>query len=152
MIRIERTDERDPEFLRLVALLDAELAVRDGDEHAFYSQFNRIERLNLLGVVVAFDDETAVGCGAFKAFSESEVEIKRMFVSPDHRGKRIAAALLQELEIWATELGFSAAVLETGIRQPEAIALYTRALYQRIPNYGQYADVYESVCMRKEIN
>jgi GNAT superfamily N-acetyltransferase len=152
MIRIERTDERDPEFLRLVALLDAELAVRDGDEHAFYSQFNRIERLNLLGVVVAFDDETAVGGGAFKAFSESEVEIKRMFVSPDHRGKRIAAAILQELEIWATELGFSAAVLETGVRQPEAIALYARSGYERIPNYGQYADVYESACMRKEIN
>jgi GNAT superfamily N-acetyltransferase len=74
-----------------------------------------------------------------------------MFVLPDHRGKRIAARILTELESWASESGFKACVLETGFKQPEAIALYKRSGYKVIPNYGQYSDVDSSVCMRKTI-
>jgi len=131
-------------------MLDDELRLRDGEDHYFFAQFNKI--VGLSGVVVAYDGEEAIGCGAFKRFSETEAEIKRMFVRVENRGQRIAAQILKELENWVGESGFSACVLETGFKQPEAIALYTRSGYGIMPNYGQYADVGNSVCMRKAIN
>lgn len=147
---IKRTNEEDADFLSLVELLDAELAERDGEEHGFYAQFNK--PVGLLGVVVAYRDGESVGCGAFKKYDENSVEIKRMYVLPDRRGLRIAGEILTELETWSTELGFSEYVLETGFKQPEAIALYTRSGYEVIPNYGQYVGVENSVCMKKTVN
>jgi putative acetyltransferase len=79
------------------------------------------------------------------------MEIKRMFVTPASRGKGVAAAVLAELEKWAAELSFSACLLETGKRQPEAIRLYTKNGYQPTPNYGQYTGIENSLCFRKEI-
>lgn len=148
-VRLVRTDNTDEDFQRLVVELDRELALRDGDEHAFYSQFNTLDAM--LGVVVAYVGDTAVGCGAFKRHTDDIAEIKRMFVLPEWRGRRIAAGVLAVLESWAAERGFTVCVLETGLKQPEAIALYKRSGYREIPNYGQYADVVNSVCMRKEL-
>lgn len=149
MLNLIRTDADDNDFLVLVGLLDAELKLRDGEDHYFFAQFNKLA--GLLGVVVAYSADEPVGCGAFKQFSETEAEIKRMFVSPEHRGQRIAAQILAELEAWSGEQGFAACVLETGFKQPEAIALYQRSGYEVIPNYGQYADTDKSVCMRRVI-
>jgi putative acetyltransferase len=149
MIIIKRTTSEDNDFQKLVALLDNDLAIRDGDEHAFYAQYNKI--VNIKNVVVAYLNGEAVGCGAFKAYETDVVEIKRMYVAPTFRGKGIAQKILAELELWAKENDFHACVLETGKKQPEAIALYTKAGYSDIPNYGQYAGVENSVCMRKEI-
>lgn len=150
MLSISRTTEVNPDFLDLVKLLDIELAQRDGEDHSFYAQFNK--PVGLAGVVLVLDTGEAVGCGAFKEFSTDVAEVKRMFVKPEHRGKRIAALILTEIESWASELGFQECILETGFKQPEAIALYKREGYEVIPNYGQYADVENSVCMRKLIN
>ncbi len=149
MVTLFRTHADDPDLLSLVVLLDEELKLRDGEDHHFFAQFNKLA--GLLGVVVAYVDREPVGCGAFKRFSDTEAEIKRMYVLPDHRGKRIAAQILKLLESWALDSGFTACVLETGFKQPEAIALYKRSGYTEIPNYGQYADVAASVCMRKAI-
>ena len=146
-VRIERTVEMDEEFLGLVRLLDEELAVRDGEEHGFYAQFNK--PVGLSGVVVAYLDSQAVGCGAFKRYEEGVAEIKRMFTRSEARGKRVAASVLKELEAWAAESGFTECILETGHKQPEAIALYRREGYEVIPNYGQYEGMDNSVCMRK---
>jgi len=146
---IRRTDSSDPDFRELVALLDAELAERDGDEHPFYAQFNKIDLIR--HAVVATVDGEAVGCGAYKPYEGDIVEIKRMFVRPRGRGKGIAVAVLDELERWAREEGYSSAVLETGFKQPEAIRLYEKSGYVRIPNYGQYAGVANSLCMRKDL-
>lgn len=148
MIEIRRTTTANTEFLALVKSLDSELAIRDGDDHGFYAQFNKPQ--GLLGVVIAYLDDEPVGCGAIKRFSDTEAEIKRMFVKAECRGRRIAAQVLAELETWASELGFTAFILETGFKQPEAIALYKRSGYTVIPNYGQYANVPNSLCMRKE--
>ena len=148
-VRIERTVESDKEFLGLVRLLDEELAVRDGEEHGFYAQFNK--PVGLGGVVVAYLSGHAVGCGAFKCYEGDVAEIKRMFTRSEARGKRIAAAVLKELEAWAAESGFGECILETGHKQPEAIALYLREGYELIPSYGQYAGVENSVCMRKRL-
>ncbi len=149
MIRLLRTDSDNEDFRELVALLDAELAIRDGAEHSFYAQFNKIDKIR--EVVVAYEDEIAVGCGAFKEFAETTVEIKRMFVRENLRGRGIAGKVLVELETWSKELNFSECVLETGLKQPEAIRLYQKSGYEIIPNYGQYEGIENSVCMRKFI-
>lgn len=143
----KRTDSSDVDFQNLVKLLDADLAVRDGEDHAFYHQFNSIDMLK--NCVVAYSGDHAAGCGAFKPFSEDTVEIKRMYTDTENRGKGIASKILNELEIWAKEEGYSKCVLETGIAQPEAIALYEKRGYCRIPNYGQYIGVDNSVCYEK---
>lgn len=149
MHRFERTDSGNPDFQALVALLDKDLAVRDGDEHAFYDQFNKI--VNLRHVIVCYSDETAIGCGAFKEYDPKLVEIKRMYVLPEYRGKNIGLNILMELETWAAELNYPASILETGKKQPEAISLYQKAGYHMIKNYGQYENVENSVCMAKEL-
>lgn len=149
MRRLKRTDSTDADFISLVAELDAYLKIRDGDENAFYAQFNKIDMIK--NAVVCYVDEVAVGCGAFKPYEGDSVEIKRMFVDPQQRGKGIAQAILKELELWAAELGYTQAVLETGKRQPDAIRLYEKSGYNLIPNYGQYANVENSVCMTKKI-
>lgn len=129
-------------------MLDADLAIRDGADHAFYAQFNKIAVIQ--HAIVAYENEEALGCGAFKKYNDTSAEIKRMYVLPAHRNKGIAAAVLQQLEKWAGEEGYTSAVLETGMKQPEAIRLYEKSGYKRIANYGQYAGVYNSVCMMKE--
>ncbi len=74
-----------------------------------------------------------------------------MFVLQQHRGKGIAGQILALLEQWAKEEGFKSCILETGIEQPEAIRVYEREGYKRIPNYGQYIGVEASLCMEKKI-
>lgn len=147
MIDLVRTNSDNTDFRALVALLDAELQIRDGAEHGFYAQFNKIDAIR--EVVVAYENEMAVGCGAFKEYLPRVAEIKRMFVLPERRGNGIAGSVLNELETWAGELDFSECVLETGLKQPEAVRLYQKSGYEIIPNYGQYAGVENSVCMRK---
>jgi putative acetyltransferase len=135
MTKLVRTNSDNADFRELVALLDADLVIRDGAEHAFYAQFNKVDAIR--HVVVAYENETAVGCGAFKDYEKETAEIKRMFVREDFRGQGIAKLILTELETWAWELAFSECLLETGLKQPEAIALYRKNGYEIIPNYGQ---------------
>jgi putative acetyltransferase len=149
MLQLTRTTSENPDFRVLVQLLDQDLAARDGAEHGFYAQYNTIAQLN--HVVVAYLEDVPVGCGAFKPFDADSVEIKRMFVQPTHRGQGVAQAVLGELENWASELGYTSGVLETGKRQPEAIRLYEHSGYGHIPNYGQYVGVENSVCMQKAL-
>jgi len=149
MINLLRTDSENADFRELVTLLDADLAIRDGAEHSFYAQFNKVDAIR--HVIVAYDYEKAVGCGAFKEFENGVAEIKRMYVREAERGKGIAGKILAELENWAKESDFTECVLETGIKQPEAIALYRKSGYEIIPNYGQYAGVENSICMKKFI-
>jgi len=147
MIVVKRTNSKHPDFVAMVALLDEDLAKRDGDEHAFYAQFNNIDHIE--HALVAYMDKTPLGCGAVKEFSKDSVEVKRMYVSPQSRGQGIGAKILSELERWAAELSYKKCVLETGKKQPEAIALYKKAGYKVISNYGQYKGVENSVCFQK---
>jgi len=149
-MKIIRTDSSNSDFINLVRLLDADLAVRDGEEHAFYSQYNKIDKIKY--VVVAYLGEEAVGCGAIKKYDENTVEVKRMFVGNRHRGKGIASKILADLEHWARELKYDRCILETGKKQPEAIRLYQKNNYQQIPNFGQYKDVENSVCFERRLS
>ena len=147
MIRLIRTNSEDPVFVNLVRDLDIELALVDGEDHSFYSQFNKIDKIRY--VVVAFDDEKPVGCGAIKEFAKDTMEVKRMYVIPEKRNKGLASEVLKELENWTLELSYNKCILETGKRQPEAISLYKKNGYSNIPNYGQYSGVENSVCFQK---
>jgi GNAT superfamily N-acetyltransferase len=149
MIKHIRTTSDNKDFRELVTALDADLRIRDGEEHSFYAQFNKIDALKY--VVVAYDDDTAVGCGAIKEYSKDTMEVKRMYVSVNKRGQGVASSVLKELEKWAVELNYSKCVLETGKKQPEAIALYKKSNYKIIPNYGQYENVENSVCFEKKL-
>src|SRR5438093_880791 len=119
-MNVIRTTSENEDFRHLVAALDRELATRDGDEHAFYSQFNKLDTIKH-SVVVYMGDEP-VGCGALRPFDEDAVEVKRMFVPLEYRGRGLATIVLKELESWAAELSFKRCILETGYKQPEAIA------------------------------
>lgn len=147
MQKIIRTTATNEDFRKLVAQLDHYLAVIDGNEHDFYHQFNKIENLNQ--VIVIYEDDIAIACGAIKELDTESMEVKRMFTDPAHRGKGLARQVLSELEKWAAELGYRKCLLETGKRMEDAIALYTRNKYQVIPNYGQYIGVDNSVCFQK---
>lgn len=149
MITINRTDSENPDFVELVRQLDTDLAIRDGDEHEFYAQFNHLDKIK--HAIVAYYDKQPVACGAIRAQNSEVTEVKRMFVVPSQRGKGMASLVLKELENWATELNFKKCVLETGKRQPEAIALYKKSNYQIIPNFGPYVGKENSICFEKII-
>lgn len=149
MIHLLRSDSANPDFQELVALLDADLKVRDGDDHAFYSQYNKTDAIK--HVVIAYEDEKPAGCGAIKHYEADVMEVKRMYTTEDSRGKGIASAILKELETWAAQLGYTKCILETGVKQPEAIALYKKSNYSIIPNYGQYHGIEDSVCFEKQL-
>lgn len=149
MIQLIRTDSENPHFVELVKYLDADLAKRDGEDHPFYAQFNKIDKIKW--VVLAYEDGKPLGCGAIKEYESGTMEIKRMFVYPEARGKGIATEVLSELERWTAELGFTGCILETGKKQPEAIGLYQKNGYTLTPNYGQYAGIENSVCFEKRV-
>lgn len=149
MITITRTDSTNPDFVVLVKLLDAYLAEKDGRDHAFYNQFNTIDKLKY--VVVCYESGIPMACGAMKQYDADSMEVKRMFTIPKSRGKGLASRVLSELEAWAEDLGYKSCVLETGQRQVEAVALYKKQGYSLIPNYGQYVGMENSICFEKEL-
>jgi GNAT superfamily N-acetyltransferase len=147
MIQLIRTHFTNKDFVKLVEFLDADLKIRDGVEHDFYDQFNKINGLK--NVIIAYENEIPVGCGAFKKHPNSIVEIKRMYVAPEVRRKGIAAKILKELETWASEINIEKCILETGKQQPEAIELYKKCGYTITANFGFYENVENSVCFEK---
>jgi GNAT superfamily N-acetyltransferase len=149
MTRTIRTNSKHSDFIQLVDRLDKLLADLDGRDHDFYNQHNKID--NIKHVVLAYDDNLPVSCGAIKEFDPKTMEVKRMFTLDNHRGKGFATLVLTELEKWALELGYSRCVLETGKRLPDAVRLYGKSGYQLIPNYGQYVEMENSICFEKKL-
>ena len=149
MIKLVRTNSENKDFVSLVNYLNDYLKIVDGDEHAFYNQYNNIDVLK--HVVVAYKNEIPLACGAFKAINENTVEIKRMFTQIDGRGNGMASKVLKELEKWSKELSYKTCVLETGKRQTEAVSFYKKMNYSIIPNYGQYKNIANSLCFKKEL-
>ena len=147
MIKLIRANSDNPDFINLVKQLDAYLAEKDGSEHSYYAQFNKIDKIKY--AIVAYENDIPLACGAIKEYDSKTMEVKRMFTLPESRGKGIAAEILIELENWAKELSYKKCILETGKRQPEAIRLYEKKGYKQIPNYGQYINMDNSVCFEK---
>ena len=149
MITLIKTNSDSSDFRSLVVALDADLQARYGEQQSFFSQFNKLDHIH--HVIVAYENNQPIGCGAFKEYELGVAEIKRMYVKPELRSKGIAAEILSNLEEWAKDEGFKTCILETAIKQPEAIRLYEKSGYTRIPNYGQYIGVEISLCMQKQL-
>jgi GNAT superfamily N-acetyltransferase len=146
-MKIIRTNSGNKDFISLVKELDVYLAEKDGAEHPFYAQYNKLDSIK--HVVLAYENSQAVSCGAIKEFTPGVMEVKRMYTLPSARGKGHAGVVLAELEKWAAELGGTKCILETGKKQTEAIQFYHKNHYRPIPNYGQYAGVENSLCFEK---
>jgi putative acetyltransferase len=149
MLLLQRTDAKHPDFHRLIRELDKGLLDNYQEAQSYYDQFNKLD--DIKHVVLAYEGEQALGCGAIKHFDEHRMEVKRMYVAPEARGQRLATKILSELEDWAKHLGYSSCILETGTLQTAAIALYTKEGYAVIPNYGQYVGMDTSICFEKEL-
>lgn len=151
MIRIEEQPPRSAVMLALIRELDADLLGRYPKEQSVYDKHNDLS--DECVAVVAWLNGEAVGCGVYRPVPDNEaaVELKRMFVQRRARGRGIGKRLILELEGIARQRGFTLALLQTGVRQPEAIGLYSRQGYVRIPNYAPYEDDPMSVCMEKSL-
>jgi len=147
MITINRTDSENKDFQDLIYKLDTDLAERNGEKNDFFAQFNKTNLIQ--NVIVAYSDNIPVGCGAIKVYDNNTMEVKRMFVLKEQRGKKIAGTILNNLEQWAKELSYNTCILETGDKMPEAIGLYRKSGYKQIQNYGQYENVESSLCFEK---
>ncbi|WP_137906175.1 GNAT family N-acetyltransferase [Chryseobacterium sp. 2VB] len=148
-MNILRTDSSHKDFQNLVKSLDATLSEHNGENDDFFAQFNTIDTIK--NCIVVYIDDIPAACGAFKPFSEDTVEIKRMFTHPEFRKKGLGSAIVKELENWAAELNFKKAVLETSRDLKNAISVYEKSGFNRIPNYGQYIGVEQSVCYEKAL-
>ena len=146
MIEYYACDTANEAFIGLITCLDAELIKRYGAAQAAYQPHNVIDSGE---AIIASENGFHVGCGCFRPYDEDTVEIKRMYVRPEYRGRGVARELLIRLESCAKKKGYRSAVLETGRGQPEAIRLYEKSGYVRIPNYASYADMPESICFKK---
>jgi putative acetyltransferase len=146
---IKRTEARDKDFQLLIKQLDHELWNELKEDQATYDPFNIV--LDVQTAILIYVNDEPVACGCFKEHDDETVEIKRMFVQKTHRGKGLSKKLLQELEGWALEKNYKAAVLETSIRFTVARNLYQTNGYKVVSNYPPYVGLAESVCMKKEL-
>ena len=150
MLKVTRTTSDNNNFRDLINLLDNELNIRYGVTQKINDVYNKIDSINT--AVIVYFENNPIGCGCFKPYDNYTVEIKRMFVRSENRNSGIANSILQELERWARENNFSKSILETGIKQPEAIKFYKKMGYSKIDNYGPYIDNPTSICMSKKLN
>ena len=146
---IKRTTTDDPHFKKLIESLDRELWDELMEDQATYDPHNKVPHLPT--AVLVYNNEEPVACGCFKMYGKDTVEIKRMFVQKEHRGKGLSKVVLRELERWAAEEGYRFALLETSIHFNTACNLYKSNGFNTIPNYGPYVGLAESVCMKKEL-
>jgi GNAT superfamily N-acetyltransferase len=147
-MKVVKTTSENNDFIALITALDKSLWESYPELKSDYWGNNIIE-LNP-NVVVIYLNEKPVACGCFKKYYKNTIEIKRMFVSPEARGLGLAKKIVQVLELWAKELGFSFSVLETLYKQKEAIGLYQKIGYVIVDNYEPYVGLENSICMKKQ--
>jgi putative acetyltransferase len=145
VVRLVELDS--PDFAGLVLALDAELE----DRYPGLSEDEPSTAQDLLVAVVGYRGDAPVGCGALRELESGVGEIKRMFVLPQARRLGVARRMLELLEVQARALGYSSVRLGSGVRQPEALALYELSGYRRIPLFGEYEGAELCVCYEKAL-
>lgn len=137
---------------RLINALNAELESIYPEDGANFFRLDPEEVSEGRGAfLVAYLNDKPMGCGAIRLNEPGLAEIKRMYVDPTVRGRRVGRRIVDALEAQARLLGAKRIVLETGPRQPDAIAMYAHAGFTEIPLYGEYIGSLFSVCMAKEL-
>jgi GNAT superfamily N-acetyltransferase len=148
-VKILCTDSTNIDFVELIKLLDKDLNGRYGELQKQYNKHNQVQYIK--DVVVVYKDEVPVACGAFKEHNIEEIELKRIFVSKENRGQGLSKIIVSELEKIGRSKGYKYALLETGIKQFEAINLYKNSGYEIIENYEPYIGNANSICMKKQL-
>jgi putative acetyltransferase len=151
-VEIRREEIETPSAQALIRDLNGELRERYPEPGANHFRLDAEEVAEGRGaLLVAYRGEVPVACGALRLHDKTTAEIKRMYVIPEERGKGISRRILAALEAEGRKLGARRLVLETGERQTEALALYERAGFARIPRFGEYASSPLSICMAKDL-
>jgi putative acetyltransferase len=149
---IQREEITSSRAASLIRELNAELSQLYPEPGATHFRLSPEEVADGRGAfLVACADGMPLGCGAVRQLDQGTGELKRMYVAPPARGQGIGRALLTELEHEARRLGIRRLVLETGIRQEAALALYRQAGFAVIPAFGEYVDSPTSVCLGKDL-
>lgn len=151
MLKFVYTDGCNSDFIELCHGLDNFLNELVGGEknRAEYIPYNKLDDIH--DVIVAYVDDIPVGGASFKKYNEECAEVKRVFIKEEYRGRGISEALMERLENVAKEQGYSYLILESGEPLVAAMSLYRKIGYKVIPNYGQYKDMPDSVCMKKKL-
>jgi putative acetyltransferase len=151
-VNIRREDIGSSVAAAMIEALNGELSGRYPEAGANHFRLDAEEVADGRGAfLVAYAGSRPVACGAIRRLDAGTAEIKRMYVVPAERRRGFAQVMLARLEAEARALGVARIVLETGVRQPEAIALYTREGFTRIPAFGEYLEDALSVCMAKDL-
>jgi putative acetyltransferase len=145
----ERVDFREPEVQELVGALEAEL-------HALYGRPDQDAPADDafddgVFVVLRGPDGAALACGGLRVAAPGVGEIKRMFTVPSARGRGHAATVLASLVDFAERRGLERLILETGVKQTAALALYAGAGWTRCAPFGPYEDAPESICFERRL-
>lgn len=148
-LKILYTDSTNIDFIRLIKLLDDDLNQRYGELQNQYDKHNKVDYIN--DVVIIYNDEVPVACGAFKEHNIDAIELKRIFVTKENRRQGLSKLIISELEKLGRNKGYKYALLETGRKQHEAINLYRNTGYKIIENYDPYKGNSNSVCMEKHL-
>jgi putative acetyltransferase len=152
LVDIRREELSAPVVQGLICALNAELEARYPEEGANFFRLDPEEVSEGRGVfLVAYLADTPVGCGAVRQIEPGIAEIKRMYVDPTFRGRGVGRQIVDALAAQARQIGAKRIVLETGPRQPDAIAMYEHAGFVEIPLYGEYIGSQFSVCMAKDL-
>ncbi len=147
---LKHADSLSPDALVLTKELHIELEELYGKGRI--EEFEEENKSFLYFIIFSDENDNPAGCGALKYFDPFTIEIKRMFVKKIFRGKGLSKLILHELEKKAKEMNYGRIVLETGVRQPEAVNLYEKSGYRRIEPYGKFADDPESLCYEKKLS
>lgn len=150
-LQFVKTDGKNEDFIRLCECLDENLEELAGAkiERKKYAKYNQLDSIH--DVIVVYRDGQPIGGGAYKFYDDETAELKRIFVDKSYRGIGVGKELLRRLEADARIAGYRYAILETGELLTESTALYKRMGYRQIPNYGQYIDMPESLCMGRKL-
>ena len=150
-VRLVEVHYDHKDFIKLCGELDSYLnmAIGGEDKREKYKKYNHLDTMDY--VVLAYVGDKAIGCAALRRYSDTEIEVKRVFLQDAYRGRNIGGMLLQNLIDKAKELGFARMILETGLFLDASVRLYRRFGFERIPNYGDYQNMEESYCMGREI-
>lgn len=148
---IIKTNNADSRFKKLCCMLDNYLndAIGKEKQQKEYNQHNAL--VDIDDVILLIDGEELIGCGGIKKVDKDTAEVKRVFVADEFRRHGYARRIISEIEHLAKAEGYKALILETGLPMKSAQALYTSCGFSFIENYGPYADLDSSVCMKKNI-
>ena len=148
-LEIVKTDNKNTDFIKLIKLLDDDLNERNGESQKQFDKHNKVDNIN--DVIIVYKDNIPVACGAFKEHNMNTLELKRIFVIKENRRQGLSKLVISELEELGKRKGYKYALLETGIKQHEAISLYKNVGYEVIQNYEPYIENINSVCMKKNL-